>query len=164
MTYAEDSTETYVVFNTTIEFTERTIYFAANNSYGWDTWADGLLKNNLNIYKINNGFDFNSDTVLHESITDVDEVDIVITTVNSTEYDSFGIGYYVIESLENDTEIVSWTDIEGTLQSNYTEVNDLGFNDTMREYNVSLGIFAVDNIIYFEAYNIYYGELYNETV
>ncbi len=164
MTYADDSTETYVVFNTTIELTERTLYFAANNSYGWDTWDDGLLKNNLNIYKINNGFDFNSDTVLHESITDVDEVDIIITTLNSTEYDSFGIGYYVIESLENDTEIVSWTEIDGTLQSNYTEVNDLGFNDTMREYNVSLGIFDVDNIIYFEAYNIYYGELYNETV
>ncbi|MHA1551912.1 MAG: hypothetical protein ACTSQC_08205 [Candidatus Heimdallarchaeaceae archaeon] len=164
MTYAEDSTETYVVFNTTIEFTERTLYFAANNSYGWDTWDDGLLKNNLNIYTITNGFYFNSDTVLQESITDVDEVDIIITTLNSTDYDSFGIRYYVIESLENDTEIVSWTDIEGTLQSNYTEVNVLGYNDTMREYNVSLGIFAVDNIIYFEAYNIYYGELYNETV
>lgn len=164
MTYADISTETYVVFNTSLEFTERTLYFTANNSYGWDTWGDGLVKNNLNIYKINNGFDFNSNTVLHELITDVDEVDIIITTLNSTEYDSFGIGYYVIESLENDTEIVSWTQIEGTLQSYYTEVNDFDYNDTMREYNVSLGIFDVDNIIYFEAYNIYYGEVYNETV
>ena len=164
MTYAEDSTETYVVFNTTIEFTDRTLYFAANNSYGWDTWDDGLLKSHLNIYAINNGFYFNSDTVLHESITDVDEVDIIITTLNSTESESFGIGYYVIESLENDTEIVSWTQIEGTLQNNYTEVNDLGNNDTIREYNVSLGIYEVDNIIYYEAYNVYYGELYNETV
>ncbi len=164
MTYADISTETYVVFNTTIEFTERTLYFTANNSHGWDTWDDGLVKDYLNIYAINNGFDFSSDTVLHESITDVDEVDIIITTKNSTESESFGIGYYVIESLENDTEIVSWTQIEGTLQNNYTEVNDLDFNDTIREFNVSLGIFDVDNIIYFEAYNIYYGEFYNETV
>ena len=164
MTYADISTETYVVFNTTIEFTERTLYFTANNSFGWDTWDDGLVKSYLNIYKINNGFYFNSNTVLHELITDVDEVDILITTLNSTEADLFGIGYYVIESLENDTEIVTWTQIEGTLQSNYTEENDLGNNDTIREYNVTLGIFDVDNIIYFEAYNIYYGELYNETV
>ncbi|MCK4896133.1 MAG: hypothetical protein KAS47_04945, partial [Candidatus Heimdallarchaeota archaeon] len=164
MTYADISTETYVVFNTSIEFTDRTLYFTANNSYGWDTWSDGLVKSYLNIYAISNGFNFNSNTVLHELITDVDEVDIIITTLNSTDAESFGIGYYVIESLENDTEIVSWTEIEGTLQSIYTEVNDLDNNDTIREYNVSLGIYEVDNIIYFEAYNIYYDELYNETV
>ncbi|MHA1464368.1 MAG: PKD domain-containing protein [Candidatus Heimdallarchaeaceae archaeon] len=164
MTYADISTETYVVFNTTIELTDRTLYFTANNSFGWDTWDDGLVKSYLNIYAINNGFYFNSNTVLHELITDVDEVDILITTLNSTEADLFGIGYYVIESLENDTEIVTWTQIEGTLQSNYTEENDFGNNDTIHEYNVTLGIFDVDNIIYFEAYNIYYGELYNETV
>ncbi len=164
MTYADISTETYVVFNTSIEFTDRTLYFSANNSYGWDTWDDGLVKSDLNIYAINNGFYFSSDTVLNEPITDVDPIDIVITTLNSTEVDSFGIQYYAMESLENDTEIVTWTQIEGTLQNNYTEVNDFGNNDTIREYNVTLGIFDVDNIILFEAYNFYYGELYNETV
>ncbi|MBY9002262.1 MAG: hypothetical protein KGD64_15185, partial [Candidatus Heimdallarchaeota archaeon] len=164
MNYANVSTETYAVYNTTITFTERTLHFAANNSYGWDTWDDGLVKTYLNIYEINNGFYFKSDTVLQESITNVDEIEILITTLNSTETETFGIGYYVIESLENDTEIVSWTQVEGTLQNNYTEINDFGYNDTMREYNASIGVHAVDNIIYFEAYNIYYGEIYNETV
>ena len=40
----------------------------------------------------------------------------------------------------------------------------MGWNDTIRKFNVSLGIFELGNVIYFEAYNIYYGEIYNETV
>ena len=159
----QESTEPYVIYNTTITFTERTLYFAANTSFGWDSYDDGVVKDSLNIYEINNGFDFESDTILQEPITDVDDVEILITALNSTETETYGIGYYVIESLDNDTEIVEWTEVEGTLQNNYTEENDLGNNDTIREFNISLGIFDVDNIIYFEAYSYFNGERYNET-
>ncbi len=154
----------FETFNTTITLTARTIYFCANNSHGWDTWGGtNELRDSLNIYRINNGFYFNSRTILSESHTDVDSVDFTIKTANATDVETFGIQYYVTESSTNDTEIVPWTLSEGILgaEYNYTKLN--GFNDTIREFNVSIGVFDLGNIIHYEAYNIYYGEYYNET-
>jgi hypothetical protein len=164
MVWANISTSTYEVFNTTLTLSERTIYFSANNSYGWDTWGDtGLLEETLNIYKINNGFHFESKTFLSEPHTEVDQVNITITAYNATDSETFGIGYYVVESSTNDTEIVSWTMEEAIFETEYNVTKDNGNNDTVREYSLLLGPYDVGNILYYQAYNIYYGEIYNET-
>ena len=156
--------ETYVEFNATIEFTERTLYFCANNSYGWDSWSSSNeLKTTLAIKALTNGYDFYSQPTFEEVLTDVDDIRFNITTINTTVSETFGINYYVEESAENDTEIIPWTMAEATLNQTYVEVNDADNNDTVREYLISLGNFSAGNILYYEAYNIYYGEFYNET-
>ncbi|MFW9852884.1 MAG: hypothetical protein ACFFDS_08075, partial [Candidatus Thorarchaeota archaeon] len=164
MVWANISTSTYEVFNTTITLTERTIYFCANNSYGWDSWGDtGLLEDTMIIYKINNGFHFESKTYLSEPHTEVDQVNFTITSYNATDSETFGIGYYVVESSTNDTEIVPWTMEEAILETEYNVTKVNGYNDTIREYSLLLGPYDVGNILYYQAYNIYYGEIYNET-
>jgi len=163
MNYSQEG-ETYVEFNATIEFTERTLYFTANNSYGWDSWnSQNELTSNLNIKAIFNGYDFYSQPTFEDKLTDVDNIRLNITTYNTTDTETFGINYYVEESLDNDTRIIPWTMQEGTLNQTYVEVNDYDNNDTVREYLVSLGNLSAGNILYYEAYNIYYGEYYNET-
>ena len=164
MDWYNSSNSQYETFNTTITFTERTIYFCANNSFGWDTWGGtNELHESLNIYRINNGFYFNSRTILSESHTDVDTVDFTIRAYNATDVETFGIQYYVTESSTNDTEIVPWTLSEGVLGAEYNFTKTNGYNDTIREFNVSIGVYDLGNIIHYEAYNIYYGEYYNET-
>lgn len=164
MVWANISASTYEVFNTTITLTERTIYFCANNSYGWDSWGEtGLLEDTMNIYKINNGFHFESKTYLSEPHTEVDQVNITITSYNASDSETFGIGYYVVESSTNDTEIISWTMEEAIFETEYNTTKDNGYNDTIREYSLLLGPYNVGNILYYQAYNIYYGEIYNET-
>jgi hypothetical protein len=163
MNWVNESHSTYVVFNTSIILTERTIYFSANNSYGWDTWQGNVVQDTLNIYKINNGFHFESKTILNELHTDVDPVNIKITAINNTLSETYGVGYYVLESPENRSEIIPWTLVEATLNDTYNETNENNYNNTVSEYLVSLGTFEIDNLVYFEAYNIYKGEYYNET-
>jgi hypothetical protein len=163
MDWVNESHETYQIYNTTITFTTRTLYFAANNSNGWDTWDDGVITDNLNVYRIDNGFHFESKTVLNEKHTEVDPIRLNITSINATESEAFGISYYVIESLENRTEIIPWTEIEATLNTTYFDIDSDGFNSTIRKFDATLGPFKVGNVVYFEAYNIYNGEYYNET-
>ena len=99
MDWYNSSNLQYETFNTTFTFTERTIYFCANNSYGWDTWGGtNELRDTLNIYRINNGFYFNSRTILSEQHTDVDNVDFTIRAYNATDVETFGIQYYVTDS------------------------------------------------------------------
>ena len=157
--------ETYVEFNATIEFTVRTLYFCANNSFGWDTWesSSNELHSNLNIKALYNGYDFYSQPTSEGKITDVDNIRFNITTLNTTDIESFGLSYYVQESSENDTIIVPWTEIGAILNQTYTEINENKNTDTIHEYIVSIGTFNSGNIIHYEAYNIYYGEYYNET-
>ena len=157
-------TETYVEFNATINFTDRTLYFCANNSYGWDSWSSSnQLKNALQIKTITNGYDFYSQPTFEEKFTDVDSIRLNITALNTTDIESFGISYYVQKSAENDTEIVPWTEVDATLNQTYSEINDNDNTDIIREYLVSLGKLNAGNILCYEAYNIYYGEIYNET-
>ncbi|MCG3216808.1 MAG: PKD domain-containing protein [Candidatus Heimdallarchaeota archaeon] len=154
----------YQLYNTTLSFSERTLYFCANNSYGWDTWgASNVLGDILSIFRINNGFYFESETILNEQYTDVDNVEFTVKSYNATDVEKFGIQYYVIESNTNDTEIIHWTMTEGVLDSEYNITKTNGYNDTIREYNVSIGLFELGNVVYYEAYNNYYGEIYNET-
>ncbi len=157
--------ETYVEFNATIDFTDRTLYFCANNSYGWDSWdsSSNELRSQVNIKALYNGYDFYSQLTFGDVVTDVDDIRLNITTYNTTEIESFGINYYVEESIDNDTRVVPWTQVGATLNQTYVEINDADNNDTVREYLVSLGSFSAGNILCYEAYNIYYGEFYNET-
>ncbi|MHA1668706.1 MAG: PKD domain-containing protein [Candidatus Heimdallarchaeaceae archaeon] len=164
MQWVNETHTNYEVFNTTITLTERTLYFSANNSYGWDSWSsNNILTTKLNIYQIYNGFYFESKTQLNEPYTDIDDLLIRIYSYNSTPTETFGVGFYVIESYENRTEVQNWTMINATLESTYNLSEGTGFNTTVREFTVSLGTFNVGNVIFFEAYNIYYGEFYNET-
>ncbi len=157
--------ETYVEFNATIEFNDRTLYFCANNSYGWDSWGSlNELRTTMDIKVLYNGYDFYSQPTLEDKLTDVDNIRLNITTYNTTETESFGINYYVEESADNDTRIIPWTETAATLNQTYYEINAADNNETIREYLVSLGSFSAGNILFYEAYNIYYGELYNETV
>ncbi len=159
-----NTTTTSVIFNTTYEFTDRTIFFSANNSYGWDTWGGiNEVRTQLNVYMIYNGFYFESNTLQEGKITDLDNLEFNITTYNSTDTEKYGIRYFVTQGLDNDTEIVPFTDVEATLNRNYTVENENGFNDTIREYFVSIGSFSKGNILHYEAYNLYYGSFYNET-
>jgi hypothetical protein len=163
MDWVNESHETYEVYNTTIFFTTRTLYFAANNSAGWDTWNNGVITDNLNVYRIDNGFHFESKTVLNEKHTEVDQLRFNITSINATDFETFGISYFVVESSENSTEVVPWTLIEASLNSTYFDIDADGYNSTIRKFNATIGPFNVGNIVYFEAYNIYEGEHYNET-
>ncbi|NPD89467.1 MAG: PKD domain-containing protein [Asgard group archaeon] len=163
MDWVNETHETYEVYNTTILFTTRTFYFSANNSNGWDTWNNGVITDRLNIYRIDNGFHFESKTVLNEKHTEVNPISFNITSINATEYETFGISYYVVESSENSTEIVPWTLVEALLNTTYIDTDSDGYNSTIRKFNATIGPFNVGNIIYFEAYNIYKGEHYNET-
>ncbi len=165
MNFSAES-ETYVEFNATIDFSVRTLYFCANNSYGWDSWGsqNQLHSNLLGIRAIYNGYDFYSQITLGDTLTDVDNIRFNITTFNTTESETFGINYYVQESSYNDTRIIPWTEIEGILNQTYSEENVFGYNDTVREYLVSIGSLSAGNVLCYEAYNIYYGELYNETL
>ncbi|MCE7739153.1 MAG: hypothetical protein GPJ50_07230, partial [Candidatus Heimdallarchaeota archaeon] len=69
----------------------------------------------------------------------------------------------VTQGLDNDTEIIPFTEVEATLNRNYTVENEDGHTDTIREYFVSIGSFSKGNILHYEAYNLYYGAFYNET-
>ncbi|MCE7742086.1 MAG: hypothetical protein GOP50_06475 [Candidatus Heimdallarchaeota archaeon] len=156
--------ETYVEFNATIEFNDRTLYVCANNSYGWDSWGSlNELRTTMDIKALYNGYDFYSQPTLEDKLTDVDNIRLNITTYNTTETESFGINYYVEESADNDTRIIPWTETAATLNQTYYEINAADNNETIREYLVSLGSFSAGNILFYEAYNIYYGEYYNET-
>ena len=163
MDWVNETHEAYEVYNTTITFTTRTLYFTANNSHGWDTWDEGLIKDKLNIYRIDNGFHFESKTVLNERHTEVDPIRLNITSINATEFETFGISYYVVESSDNNTKIVPWTLVDASLNTTYFDIDSDGFNSTIRKFNSTIGPFNVGNVIYFEAYNIYKGEHYNET-
>lgn len=163
MDWVNETHETYEVYNTTITLTTRTLYFSANNSNGWDTWDNGVIKDNLNVYRIDNGFHFESKTVLNEKHTEVDPLRFNITSINATDFETFGISYYVVESSENSTRVVPWTLVEATLNTTYIYVSGQGYNSTIRKFNATIGPFNVGNIVYFEAYNIYKGEHYNET-
>ena len=163
MDWVNETHENYAVYNTSITFTTRTLYFSANNSNGWDTWNNGVIKDNLNVYRIDNGFHFESKPFLNEKHTEVDPIRLNITSVNATEYETFGISYYVVESSTNNTEIVPWTLVEATLNTTYIDTDDEGYNSTIRKFNATIGPFNVGNIVYYEAYNIYEGEHYNET-
>ncbi|MCG3225591.1 MAG: hypothetical protein H7645_01625 [Candidatus Heimdallarchaeota archaeon] len=163
MDWVNETHEAYQIYNTTITFTTRTLFFSANSSYGWDTWDGGLIKEKLNIYRIDNGFHFESKTVLNEKHTEVDPVRLNITSINATAFESFGISYYVVESSDNNTEIVPWTLVEASLNTTYFDIDNDGYNSTIRKFNATIGSFNVGNIVYFEAYNIYKGAHYNET-
>ncbi|MHA1304677.1 MAG: hypothetical protein ACTSPI_13345, partial [Candidatus Heimdallarchaeaceae archaeon] len=162
MDYETNDTGTgFPVYTISFNFTERTIYFAANNSAGWDIDPDS---GELRIYKIQNGFTFESEKEMDDYYTDVDPVNVIVRTVNETEHDVFGVSYKVEESASNDTEIVTWTDLTNGVLFNETIVtNDNGWNNTVKEYRFTLGTFDIGNVIYFEAFNLYYGERYNET-
>jgi hypothetical protein len=163
MDWVNETHQNYAVYNTSITLTTRTLYFSANNSNGWDTWNNGVIRNNLNVYRIDNGFHFESKTVLNEKHTEVDPIRFNITSINATEFETFGISYYVVESSTNNTEIVPWTLVEATLNTTYFDLDSDGYNSTIRKFNATVGPFNVGNIVYFEAYNIYEGEHYNET-
>ncbi len=155
----EEGTD-YPIYQTTFNFTWRTIYFCANNSEGWDLHPQ---TGELNIYEINNGFSFSSKPAISELYTDIDDVTISIVVKNATEEDSFGIGYSVEQSKDNDTVIKEWEEI---MVSSYTEANQTseeGYNTTVRTYTANLGKYDLDNLIYYKAFNIYHGEIYNET-
>lgn len=152
------------IFQHTLNFTYRTLYFTANNSYGWDSWSDDGLTTNINIYEINNGFYFESEpSIVDQKYTDIDNVEFTIKAYNSTINETYGISYYVVESADNDTRIVEWTEINGTFTTEYNETVTEDYNTTVREYNCSIGIYNANNIIYYESYNIYSNEYYNET-
>ncbi|MHA1199740.1 MAG: hypothetical protein ACTSQF_10470 [Candidatus Heimdallarchaeaceae archaeon] len=157
--------ETYVEFNATIDFSDRTLYVCANNSYGWDSWlkSQNELRPYLAVKALYNGYNFISQPTFDETLTDVDNIRMNITTWNTTDAESFGINYYVEESVDNDTRIIPWTQTAATLNQTYAEENEFENTDIVREYLVSLGSFSAGNILFYEAYNIYYGEYYNET-
>jgi len=162
----EEGNETYgqVIYNASFEFTERTIFFSANNSYGWDMWGGiNEVRTQLVVYMITNGFYFESKPLQDDKITDLDNIEFNITTYNSTDIEEFGISYYVTESIENDTEIVPLTTVSATLDQNYTLENIHGNNDTIREYLVSIGSLSSGNLLYYEGFNLYYDSYYNET-
>ncbi len=164
MNFSEE-TETYVEFNATVEFSHRTLYFCANNSFGWDSWESSLneLHKSLSIKALYNGYDFYSQPTLEDKLTDVDNIRLNITTWNTTEIETFGINYYVEESAENDTIIVPWTEVQAALNQTYNETNEFDNIDIVREYIISIGSFSAGNILFYEAYNIYYDAYYNET-
>ncbi|MHA1687104.1 MAG: PKD domain-containing protein [Candidatus Heimdallarchaeaceae archaeon] len=167
MTYYLNETGTGdPIFNVSLTFNQRTLYFTANTSEGWDSWSedDGhTLGKNLNIYQITNGFYFTSEPVSPENYTDIDDVVLRIKAYNSTDSETYGIRYFVEASDKNRTKIVDVTEKNATLVSTYNETSDEGFNTTVREYECNIGSYNVGNIVFYEAYNIYYGEYYNET-
>ncbi|MHA1952687.1 MAG: hypothetical protein ACW96U_01930, partial [Candidatus Heimdallarchaeaceae archaeon] len=163
MDWVNETHESYEIYNTTITFTTRTLFFSANNSFGWDTWDAGLIKDKLNIYRIDNGFHFESKTVLNEKHTEVDPLRLNITSINATASETFGISYYVVESSDNNTKIVPWTLVEASLNATYFDFDSDGYNSTIRKFNATIGPFNVGNIVYYEAYNIYKGAQFNET-
>ncbi len=162
----EEGNETYgqVIYNASFEFTDRTLFFSANNSFGWDSWGGtNEVRTQLIIYMISNGFFFESTPLQQDKITDLDNIAFNITTYNSTDIEEFGISYYVSESIENDTEIIPLTTISATLDQTYTLENVFGNNDTVRQYLVSIGSLSSGNLLYYEGYNLYYDAFYNET-
>ncbi|UJG41964.1 MAG: hypothetical protein K9W45_05730 [Candidatus Heimdallarchaeum aukensis] len=162
MDYETNDTGTgFPVYTISFNLTERMIYFAANNSAGWDLNAE---TGELQIYRLQNGFNFESYPEESDYYTDIDDVIVILQTLNETKNDEFGISYKVEESETNRTEIVPLTDLTNGVLINETNVtNSDGWNDTIREYRFNLGKFNVGNVVYFRAFNLYYGEQYNET-
>ena len=151
----------FPVYTISFNLTERMIYFVANNSAGWDLNAE---TGELQVYKIQNGFYFESLPEESDYYTDIDDVTVILRTLNETKNDEFGLSYKVEESQTNRTEIVPLTDLTDGVLINETNVtNSDGWNDTIREYRFNLGKFNKGNIISFRAFNLYYGERYNET-
>lgn len=154
------------IFNASFTVTQRTLYFTANTSVGWDSWSENngnTLGKNLNIYQITNGFYFISEPQSAENYTNIDDVILRIKAYNSTENETYGIRYYVEESETNRTKIVEVTEKNATLVANYNYTSEEGYNSTVREYECNIGSFEVGNVIFYEAYDIYFGEYYNET-
>jgi len=168
MVFENNDTGTgYPIFRATITLFDRTIYFAANNSYGWDSWviegSSKILTKTVTIYQINNGFYFVSEPTIRGNYTNVDDVELKIYAYNSTPTETFGIGYYVIQSKTNKTKIINWEEKNATLVAVYNKTSEEGYNTSVREYICNIGKFDIGNVIYYEAYNIYHGEFYNET-
>ena len=162
MDYETNDTGTgFPVYTISFNLTERMIYFVANNSAGWDL---NVETGELQIYKIQNGFYFESLPEESDYYTDIDDVTVILRTLNETKNDEFGLSYKVEESQTNRTEIVPLTDLTDGILINETNVtNSNGWNDTIHEYRFNLGKFNKGNIISFRAFNLYYGERYNET-
>ena len=147
------------VYQTTITFNAKTLYFAAKGPIGWELETDTLKQPRINM--LSNGFQLNS-TVFDHGFGEGENITIQVTALNSTPYDTFYFRYRIYENLTT-TEAGNWTQIQLTNPVK-TNITIDGKNSSKLTFSVTIGPFQANKSVEYQAFAKYLMDTQNETI
>ncbi len=158
VSYAPALQDKPATYETTITFNEKTLYFAAKGPIGWELDPATLAEPRVNM--LTNGFSLNS-TQFDHGFAEGEKINVTITAINATQYDTFYLRYRIYENLTT-TEAGNWTTVQlsNPIVSNVTIDNK---NSTKFTFSTLIGPFEANKSIEYQAFTRYLMDTQNET-
>lgn len=153
----------YTTFKYNYTHSQRIVLFSAFSENGWERQALDASKEVIHV--ITNGFSFaKSFTEDLDKYTDIDNIELNVTSYNETNEDNFFIRY---RSFDNESAVdneVEWEIIALIANISFSLQNDSNnYNTTVHDYNAFLPKFNVSQIVEVQVYVEYKTGTYNES-
>lgn len=161
--FDHDTETNYTTFKYNYTHSQRIVLFSAFSENGWERQALDASKEVIHV--ITNGFSFaKSFTEDLDKYTDIDNIELNVTSFNETNDDSFFVRY---RSFENESAVdndVEWEIIALIANISFSLQNDSNnYNTTVHDYNANLPKFNVSQVVEIQAYVEYKTGTYNES-